>query len=108
MAGCGEVGASGAQPPAGGVEREEVGGVEAGEDELRLGGDAAEAGDAAAEVARRLRPGPRGGRRGQGEEAEQSSSAKARLRRGRWRRPGARSELSDGRKGAARRIRPEG
>ena len=44
------MGASGAQPPAGGVEREEVGGVEAGEDELRLGGDAAEAGDAAAEV----------------------------------------------------------
>lgn len=42
--------ASGAQTSAGGVEREEVGGVEAGEDELRLSGDAAEAGDAAAEV----------------------------------------------------------
>jgi hypothetical protein len=44
------VGASGSQSSAGGVEREEVGCVEAGEDELRLGGDAAEAGDAAAEV----------------------------------------------------------
>lgn len=101
MAGGGEVGAPGAQSPAGGVEREEVGGVEAGEDELRLGGDAAEAGDAAAEVyggddrlaagrrghvghaeerdlrgevgglARRLRRGPGGGRRRPGEEAEQ-------------------------------------
>lgn len=95
------MGAPGAQSPAGGVEREEVGGVEAGEDELRLGGDAAEAGDAAAEVyggddrlaagrrghvghaeerdlrgevgglARRLRRGPGGGRRRPGEEAEQ-------------------------------------
>jgi hypothetical protein len=42
--------ASGAQSSAGGVEREEVGGVEAGEYERRLCGDAAEAGDAAAEV----------------------------------------------------------
>jgi hypothetical protein len=46
----GEVGASSSQSSAGGVEREEVGCVEAGEDELLLGGDAAEAGDAAAEV----------------------------------------------------------
>ena len=44
------MGAPGVLSSAGGVEREEVGGVEAGEDELRLGGDAAEAGDAAAEV----------------------------------------------------------
>lgn len=101
LAGGGEVGASGAQSPAGGVEREEVGGVEAGEDELRLGGDAAEAGDAATEVdggddrlaagrrghvghaeerdlggevgglARRLRRGPGGGRHRPGDESEQ-------------------------------------
>ena len=113
------MGASGAQPPAGGVEREEVGGVEAGEDELRLGGDAAEAGDAAAEVdggddrlaagrrghvghaeerdlggevgglARRLRPGPRGGRRGHGEEAEQQREAA--LHGWRWGAGGSRS-----------------
>lgn len=48
--GGGEVGASGAESTAGGVEREEVGGVEAGHDELRLGGDTAEAGDATPEV----------------------------------------------------------
>ena len=79
-------------------------GGEVGEDELRRR-DAAEVGDAAAEVACRLRPGPRGGRRGQGEEAEQSSSAKARLRRGRRRRPGARSELADGGENRACRRR---
>lgn len=39
----GEVGSSNLQSSAGGVEREEVGCVEAGEDELRLGVDAAEA-----------------------------------------------------------------
>jgi hypothetical protein len=42
--------ATGTQAAAGGVEREEVRGVEAGHDELGLGGDAAEAGDAAPEV----------------------------------------------------------
>jgi hypothetical protein len=50
FAGGGEVGATGTQAAAGGVEREEVRGVEAGHDELGLGGDAAEAGDAAPEV----------------------------------------------------------
>lgn len=41
LAGGGEVGAHSVLSSAGGVEREVVGGVEAGEDELRLGGDAA-------------------------------------------------------------------
>ena len=50
FAGGGEVGASGTESAAGGVEGEEVRGVEAGHDELGLGGDAAEAGDAAPEV----------------------------------------------------------
>jgi hypothetical protein len=114
LAGGGEVGAPGVLSSAGGVEREEVGGVEAGEDELRLGGDAAEAGDAAAEVdggddrlaagrrghvrhaeerdlggddggvAHRLRLGSRGGRRRPGQEAEQQREVAEAALHGWW------------------------